>query len=53
MLYDENARPDLKPVDPRKTANPTNDFTIIGSIDNANTFDAATGKSTPHQDQFR
>jgi hypothetical protein len=39
-------RPDLKPVDPRATASPTNDFEIAGSIDNQNTFNPSSG-STP------
>tara|TARA_R110000772_G_scaffold55075_4_gene125688 strand:+ start:581 stop:739 length:159 start_codon:yes stop_codon:yes gene_type:complete len=51
-MYESHCRPDLKPVDPRATANPTNDFDIIGSIDNANTFNAATGKSTSHRQEI-
>ena len=40
-------RPDLKPVDPRATAAPTNDFDIVGSIDSNNVFNAESGESTP------
>lgn len=38
-------RPDLKPVDPRGTASPTNDFDIVGSIDSNNVFHADSGDS--------
>jgi hypothetical protein len=40
-------RPDLKPDDPRGTASPTNDFTIVGSIDNESVFSASDGESHP------
>ena len=43
----EPIRPNLKPVDPRNTASPTNDFTIIDSIDNHSSFDVASGESRP------
>ena len=42
-----STRPDLRPVDPRATASPTNDFDIVGSIDNRSVFNAATGENTP------
>lgn len=48
MIADNSdIRPDLRPVDPRASASPTNDFTIAGSIDNENVFDVSTGKSIP------
>ena len=40
-------RPDLKPVDPRGSFRGNNGFTIAGSIDNENVFNAETGKSEP------
>jgi len=43
--FPDPTRPDLKPVDPRGTASPTNDFTIAGSIDNESVFNVATGES--------
>jgi hypothetical protein len=36
-------RPDLKPIDPRNTGNPTNDFHIMGSIDNETSYDVDDG----------
>lgn len=38
-------RPDLKPVDPRSTASPTNDFDIVGVIDSNNVFHVESGES--------
>ena len=40
-------RPDLKPVDPRSTANPTNDFDIVGVIDSNNIFHVGSDESSP------
>ena len=40
-------RPNLQCEDPRGTASPTNDFTIVGAIDNRSVFNAATGENTP------
>ena len=45
----EQIRPDLKPVDPRGSNLAPNDFEMIGAIDNDSTFDAATGRNTPHR----
>lgn len=39
-------RPDLKPVDPRATASPTNDFDIVGGIDSNNVFHVGSGDSS-------
>lgn len=44
---DSDIRPDLKPADPRGGFQGNNDFSIAGSIDNENTFDASTGKAVP------
>lgn len=40
-------RPDLKPVDPRNTASPTNDFDVVGAIDSNNVFHVDSGDSSP------
>lgn len=45
--YPDPIRPNLRPVDSRSTASPSNDFSIAGSIDNESTFDVATGESVP------
>lgn len=48
MIADNSdIRPDLKPEDPRGSFHGNNDFTIAGSIDNENTFNAATGRAEP------
>lgn len=39
-------RPDLKPVDPRGTASPTNEFDIVGVIDSNNVFHVGEGESS-------
>lgn len=43
--FPDPTRPDLKPVDPRASASPTNDFYIAGSIDNESVFNVGTGQS--------
>ena len=47
--YPDEHRPDLRPVDPRATASPSNDFHIAGSIDNESCFNVATGQSERSQ----
>lgn len=43
--FPDPIRPSLRPVDPRASASPSNDFRIAGSIDNESVFNAGTGQS--------
>ncbi len=44
----QDPHPDLKiPAPPRPFNGGSNDFKVVGAIDNGNEFDVATGKSSP------